>query len=314
MSATFVPLKNLDDRRWADLVDEGRSLIPVYAPSWTDHNAHDPGITLLELLAWIAESDIYRVDRIPDSHIRAFLALIGLSERPPVAARAAVSFALKKGSANPVTVPARTLLDSPAGPFQVCADLSVLPATLAAVKVTIGGTSRDVTADWQRGKPIALFGSDPRPGDSFCLGFDAALPGGSMLGLHIALDGARAGAAERQRMLDEITSIRSACAQLSPSCCGITPAIAAGPELPPHHSATVIWEVLTSAGVWQQLNAVDDTRSLTLSGRVRLALPSTVPWLPIGNVRRRTDGAAHPRQCDRGRAMRTAVRELDSGE
>ena len=43
-----VPLPNLDDRRWADLVDEGRSLIPFYAPDWTDHNIHDPGITFLQ--------------------------------------------------------------------------------------------------------------------------------------------------------------------------------------------------------------------------------------------------------------------------
>ena len=41
----FVPLPELDDRRFRDLVDEARSLIPTYSPSWTDHNAHDPGIT-----------------------------------------------------------------------------------------------------------------------------------------------------------------------------------------------------------------------------------------------------------------------------
>jgi hypothetical protein len=46
-----VPLPNLDDRRWIDLVEEGRSLLPFYAPQWTDHNIHDPGITLLELFS-----------------------------------------------------------------------------------------------------------------------------------------------------------------------------------------------------------------------------------------------------------------------
>jgi len=51
MTATFLPLPNLDDRRWADLVDEGRTLIPVSAPAWTDHNIHDPGVTLMEMLA-----------------------------------------------------------------------------------------------------------------------------------------------------------------------------------------------------------------------------------------------------------------------
>ena len=78
-----VPLPNLDDRRWTDLVDEGRSLIPLYAPKWTDHNIHDPGITLTELFAWIAEMDIYQLNRIPDRHKRKFLALIGITEPSP---------------------------------------------------------------------------------------------------------------------------------------------------------------------------------------------------------------------------------------
>jgi len=42
MSGALLPLPDLDDRRWTDLVDEGRSLIPIVAPAWTDHNIHDP--------------------------------------------------------------------------------------------------------------------------------------------------------------------------------------------------------------------------------------------------------------------------------
>ncbi len=76
-----IPLPNLDDRRWTDLVDEGRSLIPVYSDEWTDFNPSDPGITLLELFAWIAEMDIYQINRIPDRHKRKFLELIGGSTR-----------------------------------------------------------------------------------------------------------------------------------------------------------------------------------------------------------------------------------------
>jgi hypothetical protein len=63
-----LPLPNLDTRRWADLVQEGRALVPRYAPEWTDHNAHDPGITLMELLAWLAEMNIYRLNQIPPRH------------------------------------------------------------------------------------------------------------------------------------------------------------------------------------------------------------------------------------------------------
>ena len=66
----------LDDRRFADLVNEARSLIPTYAPAWTNHNPSDPGITLLELFAHISELLIYRLDRVTTGNIVAFLNLL----------------------------------------------------------------------------------------------------------------------------------------------------------------------------------------------------------------------------------------------
>src|SRR5438876_719721 len=100
----LLPLPNLDDRRWADLFDEGRSLIPVYAPDWTNYNISDPGITLLDLLAWIGEMDIYQLNRIPDRNKLKFLALVGIRPWPPRAARTVLSFTLKDGSA-PLQLP-----------------------------------------------------------------------------------------------------------------------------------------------------------------------------------------------------------------
>jgi len=46
-----LPTPNLDDRRFQDILDEARRLIPRYCPEWTDHNLSDPGITFLELFA-----------------------------------------------------------------------------------------------------------------------------------------------------------------------------------------------------------------------------------------------------------------------
>jgi len=73
-----VPLQIpvLDDRRFADLVDEARSLIPTYAPAWTNHNPSDPGITLVELFAHLSEMLIYRLDRVTTANVVAFLNLL----------------------------------------------------------------------------------------------------------------------------------------------------------------------------------------------------------------------------------------------
>jgi len=71
-----IPLPNLDDRTFDDLVAEGKRLIPGLAPSWTDHNPSDPGITLIELFACVTEMLLYRVDRIGDVNKLAFLRLL----------------------------------------------------------------------------------------------------------------------------------------------------------------------------------------------------------------------------------------------
>src|SRR5262245_6388329 len=73
-----MPLKvpSLDDRTYADLVQEGIALIPRYGPSWTNHNASDPGITLLELFAYLTEILLYRMDRVSDANKREFLKLL----------------------------------------------------------------------------------------------------------------------------------------------------------------------------------------------------------------------------------------------
>jgi len=71
-----IPLPNLDDRRFADLVVEARAMIPRYAPGWTNHNPSDPGITLVELFAWLTEQLLYRVNLVTDASTLAFLRLL----------------------------------------------------------------------------------------------------------------------------------------------------------------------------------------------------------------------------------------------
>ncbi len=71
-----IPLPELDDRSFADLVEEARTLLPGLDPGWTDHNPSDPGITLVEMLAWITEMLLFSANQIPESHVRSYLALL----------------------------------------------------------------------------------------------------------------------------------------------------------------------------------------------------------------------------------------------
>ena len=78
-----LQLPNLDDRRYADLVDEARRLIPTYAPEWTNHNPSDPGITLIELFAFLSEMLLYRLNRVTAANVLSFLKLLNGTDWNP---------------------------------------------------------------------------------------------------------------------------------------------------------------------------------------------------------------------------------------
>ena len=64
--------------------------IPVYNREWTDHNPADPGITLLELFAYLGENLLYRFNQVPETTRLEFLDLLDLPLRPAEPARAMV--------------------------------------------------------------------------------------------------------------------------------------------------------------------------------------------------------------------------------
>lgn len=71
-----IPLPNLDTRSYTDLVEQARTLIPKLYPAWTDHNPTDPGIVLIELLAWVIEMVLYRINQVPEANYLTFLQLL----------------------------------------------------------------------------------------------------------------------------------------------------------------------------------------------------------------------------------------------
>jgi predicted phage baseplate assembly protein len=98
----------LDDRQFQDLVDEAKKRIPQYCKEWTDHNVSDPGVTLIELFAWMTDILLYRINQVPDLHYIKFLEMLGITLRGPVPAQVPVSFWLSAPQPIPVMIPAGT--------------------------------------------------------------------------------------------------------------------------------------------------------------------------------------------------------------
>jgi hypothetical protein len=126
---------NLDDRKWQDIVDEAKALIPKYAPEWTDHNPSDLGITLIELFAWIVEGMIYRLNKVPEKNYIEFLNLLGITRDPATPASTFLTYRLAPG-----TPPTKIDKGSQAATqqtekeegivFETDAELTVLPINL----------------------------------------------------------------------------------------------------------------------------------------------------------------------------------------
>ncbi len=73
----------MDDADFSELMKKCVSEIPQLCPEWTDFNAHDPGITFLEMLMWLTEMQRYYLSQITDEHRESFLRLIGTKSMPP---------------------------------------------------------------------------------------------------------------------------------------------------------------------------------------------------------------------------------------
>jgi hypothetical protein len=88
-----LPLPTLDDRSYAELTAEAQALIPGLFPDWTNHNPSDPGVVLVELLAWLTEMTLFQLDQIPAKNVETFLGLLGNSQ--PAAQESAVRDTLR---------------------------------------------------------------------------------------------------------------------------------------------------------------------------------------------------------------------------
>src|SRR6266446_7430711 len=106
---------NLDDRRFADIVTEANTLIPRYAPEWTNFNPSDPGIALVELFAWMTDMLLYRLNQVPERNYIKFLQLLGIELEAAKPAQVEVTFKLARPDTVSVIVPSGAQVSAPGG-------------------------------------------------------------------------------------------------------------------------------------------------------------------------------------------------------
>jgi len=262
-----LPQINLDDRKFEDLYQELVRRIPAYTPEWTDYNDSDPGVTLLQLFAYLAEILVYRINQVPQKNFVKFLELVGIPLQQPAAAVTELQFTLVKNAAAQ-TVPAGTqvsLGSSSSGlpvTFETDSDLLVNGLTLTSVQSFDGSQFVDYVAQNASAATAGFYplSGTPQANAALYMGFDQAFPAGiNRLTFHAAQGGTP-----------------------TPVQGGSDPLATASPPVEGY------WEYW--AGQWQTLQGVTDTTfALTRSGYVTFQAPSDAQAAQFGLLTRPGD-------------------------
>ncbi|MFC1860709.1 putative baseplate assembly protein [Chloroflexota bacterium] len=170
---------NLDDRKFQDIVSEARSKIPLYCPKWTDYNLSDPGITMIEMFAWMVDMLLYRLNRVPDKNYIKFMELIGIRLEPPKPAAVNVTFRLSAPQPEPVIIRQGTEIATirteteDAINFTTDYDFTILLPDMAYALTTLDEeTFTDVMPALKNPDiPLRIFQEVPQANDAFYLGY-----------------------------------------------------------------------------------------------------------------------------------------------
>lgn len=264
-----LPAPNLDTRTFQDIVDDAKRQIGLRCPEWTDHNVSDPGVTLIELFAYMTEMSLFRMNQVPDRNYIKFLEMIGVSLEMPEAARTDLRFRISRWIEDVDgaeeyelllrggrTVAATIRTDTEESiEFVTDADLRMVrPKMSFAVAVPVpdepDGEKEARGARELPKKTLAetdgfqIFSSLPKQGDAFYIGFE--------------------------------NDISSNLVDLQVECL-----TAAATGLNESYPAQV-WEVWTATG-WERLEIEDDTTfGFNRSGDVELAFPRGLVQTVIG--------------------------------
>jgi Baseplate J-like protein len=122
-----IKIPTLDDRKYQDLLDEALARIPVHTPEWTNFNKSDPGVTLIELFAFMTETLLYRTNQIPERNRRKFLSLLGVGLQGATSAVGLVTFANERGPLETITLNSNMEVSAGQVPFRTWQGLDVLP-------------------------------------------------------------------------------------------------------------------------------------------------------------------------------------------
>lgn len=250
----MLPQVRFDTDQFRDLIEEYRTLIAGIYPEWTDYNYHDPGMTFLELFAWMKENQQFHMEQLGDAHYEAFFRLLGFERE---GRRPAGILAMGKPEGE-WSIPAGARFQTGGIIFETVEEETLTDALTEAVHVGKDGSPGE-TVDLKR--PASMgemhfypLGKTPVPGDSCLFLYDRPLRPDTVYHLFLQME----------KKQESLRNPRR-------------------PEDPFEALTEVRWSVYTEMG-WEPADLFyDDTGSLLFGGRIGFSFqtpmaPLAEPW------------------------------------
>ncbi len=294
---------SLDDRSYDDLVQEMLANIPAHTPEWTNPQPGDPGRTLIELFAWLADTILYRANLIPEKQHLAFLKLLGQSMQPAAAATGILSLSLDASATAPIGLLAQAKVPG-AVPFETLSEINLLPVTAQAyIKAPLTPDQQKQSMSLLSGLqqlynlPTLPAGYMTTPvfanGQANDAGIDlqsATTDSSIWLALLVA----------KPENLTTVLNAIGAGTQQQLLNIGVVPSLAVPglfAEVGPAAAVQTTWQMTQPSGALTTLKVIYDTTSgLTQNGVVRLMVPSsTLIGAPSNDVRSDSQAGVGPK-------------------
>ena len=88
----MLRVPDLDNITYEQLLEKAIHKIPQLTKEWTDFNVHDPGITTLEIYAWLVDMLNYYINASGDIHVRKYMKLLGIVPQKSAPAYSWIAF------------------------------------------------------------------------------------------------------------------------------------------------------------------------------------------------------------------------------
>ena len=171
----MLPVISLNNEKFSDIVENAQKMIPKLYQGWTDFNRHDPGITFIELFAWLKEMQQYHLDQIGIKNNMKFLKLFGIEMRHTAVAKTHVMVYDLKATE---ILPRRTRLYAGDTAFETLRLETLSTAQIVDAYSVCSGKNVKMIGPINSSAGAMffyIFGRDPVPGNEFYMGFDAPM-------------------------------------------------------------------------------------------------------------------------------------------